>query len=562
MESFDAIVVGSGFGGSVSAYRLAEAGQRVVVLERGKAYPPGSFARTPYEMRRNFWDPSEGHHGLFQVWGFRGIDAIVSSGLGGGSLIYANVLLRLPERWFTTERTDGTFADWPVTRADLDPHYDRVESVLTPVPYPFGTAPFSDTPKTTAFFEAARAAGHEPFLPPIAVTFADRSGAPIPGEPILNPDGTRPWNLHERTRRTCRLCGECDVGCNDGAKNTLDYNYLSMAKAAGADLRTRCEVRGMRPADGGGYVVSYVEHLPEHEGSPTDTAALPLQEVRAAKLVLAAGTFGTNFLLQRNRQNFHLSSRLGHGFSGNGDILGLLQGATVRTSSGQTVPRHIAPSHGPVITSALAVSDRRDGGSGPGYYIEDAGFPLLFSWFQQAATRGTLTRAGRYLLHRLSDFVRSDPPTDWDFELGNILGDTAASDSFVSLLGMGRDIAGGEFSLSPHGYLKLSWNERDSAAFFDEVRSTMRTMATALGARFSDNPTWYFRKLITVHALGGCAMGRSAADGVVDAHGEVFGHPGFFIADGSVVPGPIGPNPSLTIAALADRFADRMVESA
>src|ERR671933_204846 len=100
---FDAIVVGSGFGGSVTAYRLAEAGKRVCVLERGKAYPPGSFPRSPFKMKRNFWDPSEGLHGMFDVWSFRGLGAVISRGLGGGSLIYSHVLLRTDEKWFVHE---------------------------------------------------------------------------------------------------------------------------------------------------------------------------------------------------------------------------------------------------------------------------------------------------------------------------------------------------------------------------------------------------------------------------------------------------------------------------
>ncbi|MFK8844256.1 NAD(P)-binding protein [Streptomyces sp. Ac-502] len=173
-ERVGALVVGSGFGGSVAAYRLAEAGLSVVVLERGRAYPPGSFPRTPAELGRALWDPSEGLYGLFDVWRFGGCDSLVSSGLGGGSLIYANVLLRKEPRWFVRreELPGGGHECWPLTRADLDPHYDAVESVLRPVPYPVDTEPYARTPKTRALREAAGRAGL-PWSPaPLAVSFA------------------------------------------------------------------------------------------------------------------------------------------------------------------------------------------------------------------------------------------------------------------------------------------------------------------------------------------------------------------------------------------------------
>jgi hypothetical protein len=165
-EHFDAVVVGSGFGGSVTAFRLAEGGLRVCLLERGKAYPPGSFPRTPYDMARNFWDPSEGKHGMFDLWTFKGLEALVSSGLGGGSLIYANVLIRKDAEWFVNEEGE----DWPVTRADLDPHYDRVEPVLAPQCYPFDVEPVRVHPQdagdavrvaaTRGRLEAPGARGH------------------------------------------------------------------------------------------------------------------------------------------------------------------------------------------------------------------------------------------------------------------------------------------------------------------------------------------------------------------------------------------------------------------
>jgi len=229
-EHFDAVIVGSGFGGSVTAYRLAEAGQRVCLLERGKPYPPGSFPRSPDGMSKNFWDPSKGLYGMFNVWSFSGIDALISSGLGGGSLIYANVMIRKDERWFVHDDREY----WPITRADLEPHYDRCESMLAVQKYPLDTEPYASTPKTRAFEGAAKRLGYDWFLPDLAVTFANDGDRAVPGEPIREEHP----NLHGRTRFTCRLVGECDVGCNFGAKNSLDYTYLSAAARHGADLRT------------------------------------------------------------------------------------------------------------------------------------------------------------------------------------------------------------------------------------------------------------------------------------------------------------------------------------
>ena len=128
---FDAIIIGSGFGGSVMAYRLAEAGMSVCVLERGQPYPPNSFPRAPFKMKRNFWDPSVGLYGMFNVWSFKGSGALVSSGLGGGSLIYANVLIRKDPKWCTTQNLDdGSYEHWPVSYDDLEEHYGRVEEMM------------------------------------------------------------------------------------------------------------------------------------------------------------------------------------------------------------------------------------------------------------------------------------------------------------------------------------------------------------------------------------------------------------------------------------------------
>jgi cholesterol oxidase len=557
---FDAVIVGSGFGGSVMAYRLAEAGRGVCLLERGKPYPPGSFPRSPHAMARNFWDPSRGLYGMFNIWSFRGLGAVVSSGLGGGSLIYANVLLRKDERWFVKEDlASGGYEYWPVTRADLEPHYDRAERMLNGQVYPFEHPPYDATSKTSAFKAAAEQLGHEWILPKLAVTFANDGEAPVPGEPIREEHP----NMHGRTRYTCRLVGECDIGCNYGAKNTLDYNYLSEAKRLGADIRSRCEVRAFEPRDGG-YAVHYVEHDPAREGVRTETrdgSALPLHTLTADRLILAAGTLGTTFLLLKNKKAFpNLSARLGSRFGGNGDLLTFALKSS-QGSGGSRVPRVIDPGRGPVITSAIRVPDELDGGEGRGFYVEDAGYPEFVNWILQATQGpGALFRWRRVAARLVWGLLRREPETDLSAEVAELLSDTALSAGSLPLLGMGRDIPDGRMTLRD-GKLDVDWRKGKSGPFFDRLRNVSEDIAHALGAKFVANPTWYLGRLITVHPLGGCPMGRNEDEGVVDPYGSVFNYPGLTIADGSVMPGPVGPNPSLTIAALADRFADRIVEA-
>jgi cholesterol oxidase len=562
-QHFDTVVVGSGFGGSVTAYRLADGGQRVCVLERGKPYPPTSFARSPHDMARNFWDPSRGMHGLFNIWSFRGIEAVVSSGLGGGSLIYANVLLRKDERWFVHEQPfDGGYEHWPVTRADLDPHYDQVEAMLRPQRYPLGAPGYDNTAKTVAVRDAAQALGMQWELPNLAVTFANEGRPPRVGEPIA----AAPYpNLHgpEYTRLTCRLSGECDLGCNYGSKNTLDHNYLSAAKHLGADIRTRCEVRRIEPRAGGGFSVTYVEHTPEQEGRSTKTAKLPTVTLTADRLVLASGTLGSTYLLLRNRSAFpHLSPALGTRFCGNGDMLGFM----LRSHSGpdkNSPARVLDGSRGPVITSFVRLPDEVDpGGHGRGAYIEDAGFPGFVDWMLEAATAPTAARrVARFALRRIWAVLRHDPKSDLGGEIGNLLGTAELSAGSLPLLGMGRDVPDGVMKLRK-GYLDVDWNMATSKVFFDRMRETMQAMATELGATYRDNPLSTLKKLITVHPLGGCPMGRHEGEGVVDSFGRAFNYPGLYVADGTVMPGPVGANPALTIAAFANRMAERILDDA
>ncbi len=557
-EHFDAVVVGSGFGGSVTAARLAEAGRRVCVLERGRAYPPTSFPRSPLGMKQNFWDPSEGLHGMFDVWEFDGIDAVCASGLGGGSLIYANVFLRKDERWFVNEDlARGGYEDWPVTRADLDPHYDEVERRIGIQRFPFDQSPYDRTPKVLAYQEAAERLGADWSLVPLAVTFANPGSPAVPGEPILEPAP----NLHGRTRQTCRLCGECDIGCNYGSKNTLDYTCLSDAWRAGADLRTLCEVRSFAPREGGGYQVGYVRHDPRVAGTPTDTAALETHTMTCERLILSAGTLGTNWLLLRNRAALPgLSDQLGHGFSGNGDLLTFAVRATRELADGRRVPRVIEPGRGPVITSAIRVPDTLDGGDGRGFYLEDAGFPDFAGWILEMLEEpGVIARAVPKVAQYVWAALRGHRHSETGGLAATLLGTCELSSGLLPLLGMGRDIPDGRMTVKDER-LEVDWSKHGaSAVYFDRVRAFSRRVADELGAELLDNPIWHENRVVTVHGLGGCRMGRSPAEGVVDSYGRVFGHPGLYIADGSVMPGPVGANPSLTIAALANRFADAML---
>jgi cholesterol oxidase len=522
------------------AYRLAEAGLSVCVLERGKAYPPGSFPRSPWETSRNFWDPSEGLHGLFDIWTFRGLGGIVASGLGGGSLLWSNVVLRKDRSTFVKE--EGEY--WPVDYDDLEPHYERHERMLRATPYPFDREPYDRTYKTKAMEHASGELGLEWFLPPLAVAFDPGDGRPRPGEPILGEE-----NLHGRTRLTCLLCGECNIGCNYGAKNTLDFNYLSLAKLRhGAEIRTRSEVKSFAPRPEGGYAIDYVDHA---EGVPG--------RLTADRLVLSAGAFGSTYLLLKNRQAFpHLSERLGTHLCGNGDFLALAIKAKENGAA-----RIVDPGYGPVITSTIRVKDKAEGGTGRGYYLQDGGHPQAVNWiietsFQLGVLRNLLRLTKRLVLK----WLRLDRRSDIGREVAAFFSPADLSSSSMPLFSMGRDMPDGNMTLTEDGYLDVDWNKRSSTPFFEDLRRTAKDVARVLDAKYVDGPPWYMSRLVTVHPLGGCPMGRDEHEGVVDSFGRVFNYPGLLVVDGSILPGPVGPNPSTTIAAVAHRAAERLIADA
>lgn len=541
-EMFDAVVVGSGFGGAVAAYRLAKAGLRVCLLERGRRYPPGTFARSAAEASRTVWDPSEGLHGLFDLWSFHRTDAIVSAGLGGGSLIYANVLLRMPPEWFFSQVPGELPRPWPVSLADLEPHYDAVEAILTPSVYPERYR--AATLKSGRFAHAATEAGFEAEQPKLAITFGQH---PHHAEIIGKPED----NLHGVPRLACRRTGQCDVGCNNGAKNSLDLTYLSLIKDE-AEIYSDCEVRTFRRVDGSWHI-GYVHHEPP-EAQRIRVVKPVLRTIRARALVLAAGTFGTNYLLMRNRPSLPaLSDRLGQGFSGNGDFLGFLtRGA-----------EPVAPATGPVITSTIRQRDASDGGAGGalGHYVQDGGYPGLLEWLTELTPpTGIVRRAASLTLERIRKAITGEKPTRVAKKVALLLNEGSQSANIMPLLAMGRDAPDSTMSLKD-GFLDLKQGP-GSDEYIRQVRTTLRKLSEGLGATYHDYMSRFFSRFITVHPLGGTAMSTSRETGVVDSYGRVFGYEDdhLLVVDGSVMPGPVGPNPSLTIAALADRFSLRLVE--
>jgi cholesterol oxidase len=213
-----------------------------------------------------------------------------------------------------------------------------------------------------------------------------------------------------------------------------------------------------------------------------------------------------------------------------------------------------------VITTTARMPGAEDGGTGRGFYLQDAGYPPHLAWVLHVISAPQQIwrwrKAGMYLV---KNWLKGTPDTDVTAEIADLMLPGALSSGGLPLLGMGRDVPDGRLFLR-NGRLDTTWKRKESDAYFERLRTTSRGFAEALGGRFADNPLWFLRRVITVHPLGGAPMGRNPNEGVVDPWGNVYGYPGLHIADGSVMPGPTGPNPSFTIAALADRFADQIIE--
>ncbi|MFC7375630.1 GMC family oxidoreductase [Brachybacterium sp. GCM10030268] len=501
----DAIVVGSGFGGAVAAARLAQAGLSVIVLERGRRWALGEFPRRPELEDRWLWRAGQG---LYDIRWLDTMGSVQAAGWGGGSLVYANVFSR-PYEGVMDER-------WPshLRRESLDPYYELAGHMM-------GIAPAGDDPATgrpaprTSLIEQMVQGMDIPATvrPSLAVTFGD-------------PETWHP-NVHGVPRRGCAFVGECIIGCNHGAKNTLDVTYLAVAEQHGARAVTDAEVRRIethRDSSGrSGYAVTTT--------SPTDPSAPP-RTWTAPRVVLAAGAAATNELLLRAR-DVHgtlpdLSPQLGRGFSGNGDFLTLAE-----------MPRDAADmTTGPTITTTTVLSVP-EGGRSVWFQVQDGAIPPPLQELYDALLPGRTVR--RWWKH-----LRGSDPT-----------------RTFALLAMGRDSARGTLRLDDKGEAALSWSNRWQAHLYRSQRRVGPLVRRLLGGRQYNPPTWsLLRRTITVHPLGGVRPGADAASGVVDDIGQVHGYPGLYVMDGSVVPAATGVNPSATILAGAERAIEAVIRAA
>lgn len=502
----DAIVIGSGFGGAVAAARLSQAGYSVVVLERGRRWRPGDFPRRPHLEDGWLWEHDQG---LYDIRWLDTMGSVQAAGWGGGSLVYANVFAR-PFEGVMDER-------WPahLRRDRLDPYYDLAAHMMGVAPVGDDPATGEPAPRTSVIEQMMRGRGTPEYTvrPNLTVNFGDRD--------------TWSPNLHGVPRRGCTFVGECVIGCNHGAKNSLDTTYLAVAEKHGALTVTDAEVRRIEPHVGrtgeDGYAVT--------ASSPSDPSA-PARVWVAPRVILAAGAVATNELLLRAR-DLHgtlpeLSSQLGRGFSGNGDFLTLaeMRGEPEDMTTGPTI----------TTTTVLSVPE---GGRSVWYQVQDGAIPPPLRALYDALVPGHAVRNWWGRLRR------------------------TRPDRTFAVLAMGQDSGRGTLRLDSSGEATLSWSNRWQSHLYRSQRRVGPLLRRLLGARQYNPPTWsLMRRTITVHALGGLRSGSDVDSGVVDDVGQVHGYPELFVMDGSTLPAATGVNPSATILASAERAIESVIRDA
>jgi cholesterol oxidase len=512
---FDWVVIGSGFGGSVSALRLAEKGYKVLVLEKGRRFGRKDFAKDNTDLKRWMWAPRVGAHGIYQMSFFEHVTILHGVGVGGGSLVYANTLPK-PKRPFFEASTWAQLADW---ERELDPHYETARKMLGATTYP------GETQGDRVLKEIAAEIGRpEHFHPTEVAVFFGKPGVEV-DDPYFGGKGPR--------RVGCTECGACMTGCRVGAKNTLDQNYLYLAEKLGVTVLPETEVMAVRPVPGGGYSVA-ARHSTTFENRET---------VTAGRVVFSGGVLGTLPLLLAMKEDPDglpaLSPCLGH---------------SVRTNN-ESITNVFVPgakedfSRGVAITSILHTDEHSHiepvrYGAGSNFY------KLLLAPHAPGRTVGVrLLGALRAFLRAPAAWVKQ-PLTSRFSEQSQVLLYMRTLEETLSL-SLGKSL----FTGFKRGLVTTIKNPASAP-------TANLPEASALAQRFADKTGGIVGSLFpetltgaptTAHILGGACMGRTADEGVVDARHEVHGYPGLYVVDGSAVSANPGVNPALTITAMAER---------
>lgn len=535
-DRYEVVVIGSGYGGAIAASRLARAGRQVCLLERGKEFQPGEYPDTgPEALKEMQVDFPDGHvgsrTGLYDMRVSDDLSVFVGCGLGGTSLVNANVSLRADERVFEDSCWPGALRDDLATR--LEDGYRRAGEMLEP----------TLLPDTLAHLKKLKA--------------LSTSSAALPGSfnrvPI-NVSFTEHVNHAGIAQPACNLCGDCVSGCNSGAKNTVLMNYLPDARNHGAKIFTRVAVRSLQ-REGDRWLVHY-----QLLDTGRERFDAPPLFVAADIIVLAAGTLGsTEILLRSAAAGLPLSHRLGQRVTGNGDVLAFSYNSDQEVDGvgwGHRGEGSLGPV-GPCITGVI--DNRADVDLDDGMVIEEGSLPGALADFLPRSMAAVSRAVGVDTDPGLADRVKEVGRELQSLVHGAYRGAVRNTQTYLV---MAHDDGNGTAELESDR-LRIRWPGVGSQPVFEKISATLQRATRPLGGTYVRSPIWTTalgQRLVTVHPLGGCVMSEDAEHGVVNHKGQVFSgphgsavHEDLYVADGSVVPRPLGVNPLLTISALAER---------
>ncbi len=548
-EHYTVVVIGSGYGAAIAASRLARAGKQVCVLERGREFQPGEYPNRSTEAvcQMQAHTPEIAQYGsrtgLYDFHLGKDINVFLGCGLGGTSLVNANVALRAEPRVFDDPRWPRELRNPKPTdpalvmdnATPLEESYARAEEMLKPNPYPQDGP---ELPKLRALEESARHLRQKFYRPPINVNFT------VEG---LNHVGVE--------QHKCANCGDCVTGCNYAAKNTLIMNYLPDAVNHGAEIFTEVSVRWLE-REGNQWLVQC-----ELLGVGREKFKAPNVAIAADLVVLGAGALGSTEILLRSAQHgLPLSNQLGERFTGNGDVLAFGYD-TSQVINGVGWGHHTAgqiPPVGPCITGIIDM--RHQPTLTEGMVAEEGSPPGALGVFLPGAFKAAAAVAGTGEPVAGTELIKErERELLTDFE-GPYRGAVNRSQTYLV---MTHDNGRGRMTLDGNGNLELSWPGVGDQPIFGQVNARLKQATEALGGVFAHNPLWsklLHSNLTTVHPLGGCVMADDAQSGVVNHKGQVFSgsagaavYDSLYVADGSVIPTPLGVNPLLTISAVAER---------